>query len=202
MEENIFKAHYEDYCRQVAECDFSAVKERLGIETREKEAIIPLLGETYSVSANGVTDSSGNRPGYGICVILFKYLLLCPDAVIEQREWAAIKDLKKMSQFTNINVFKSDVEDAIVKQFSGQLDTLSDASKKLGGKPSDMGKSYDFAAEFRALPRIDILLLFNDRDEEFPAACSLLFQRQAEHYLDPESLIMTGMAFTKRLKEH
>jgi len=55
--------------------------------------------------------------------------------------------------------------------------------------------------EFKILPQIDILLLFNDRDDEFPATCSVLFQRQAEYYLDPESLIMTGMAFTQRLKK-
>ena len=63
-----------------------------------------------------------------------------------------------------------------------------------------MDLSYDFAMEFRLLPKIEILLLFNDRDDEFPATCSMLFQRQAEHYLDPESLIMTAISFTKRLK--
>jgi hypothetical protein len=39
-----------------------------------------------------------------------------------------------------------------------------------------------------ALPRISLLLLFNDGDEEFPAKCTVLFQRHAEYYLDPECL--------------
>jgi len=106
-----------------------------------------------------------------------------------------------MSQSTNFNVFTSDTEKPIVKRFSGRLDALSDASHKLGGKPCDLGLSYDFAMEFKLLPQIEILLLFNDCDDEFPATCSVLFQKQAEHYLDPESLIMTGMAFTQRLKK-
>jgi hypothetical protein len=54
--------------------------------------------------------------------------------------------------------------------------------------------------EFTALPKIKLLLLFNDSDDEFPASCSVLFQKQAEEYLDPESLIMIGIAFTNRLK--
>ena len=46
--------------------------------------------------------------------------------------------------------------------------------------------------KFQALPRIVLLLLFNDGDEEFPAKCTVLFERHAEHYRDPESLAMTS----------
>ena len=199
MEANIFETHYEDYCRQIAELDFSSIKDTLGIESQDKEAIIPFLGEDYIISNKGIEDEFGNRPNYMVCVILSKYLLLCPDAPVVNNEWAALKDFRKLSQFTNLNVFTSDTEKPIVKRFSGRLEALSDASQKLGGKPCDLGLSYDFAMEFKLLPQIEILLLFNDRDDEFPATCSVLFQRQAEHYLDPESLIMTGMAFTQRL---
>jgi len=63
-----------------------------------------------------------------------------------------------------------------------------------------MGLSYDLSYEFNALPRIALLLLFNDGDEEFPAKCTVLFQRHAEYYLDPESLAMTGACLAKYLK--
>ena len=201
MEANIFNTYYEDYCRQIDELDFLSIKDTLGIEFQGKEALIPFLGEDYIVSNKGIADASGNRPNYMVCVILSKYLLLCPDAPVVSKEWTALKDFRKMSQSTNFNVFTSDTEKLIVKRFSGRLDALSDASHKLGGKPCDLGLSYDFAMEFKLLPQIEILLLFNDCDDEFPATCSVLFQKQAEHYLDPESLIMTGMAFTQRLKK-
>ena len=199
MEANIFNTHYEDYCRQIAELDFSSIKDTLGIEFQGKEALIPFLGEDYIVSNKGITDESGSRPNYMVCVILSKYLLLCPAAPVVSKEWTALKDFRKLSQFTNLNVFTSDTEKPIVKRFSSQLEALSEASQKLGGKPCDLDLSYDFSMEFKLLPQIEILLLFNDRDDEFSATCSVLFQRQAEHYLDPESLIMTGMAFTQRL---
>lgn len=88
-----------------------------------------------------------------------------------------------------------------MNRFSGRIGALLDASRKLSGKPCELGVSYDFAMEFRVLPKIEILLIFNDRDDEFPAACSVLFQKQAEDYLDPESLIMVGTAFTQRLQK-
>ena len=46
---------------------------------------------------------------------------------------------------------------------------------------------------------MSLLLLFNDRDDEFPAGCKVLFNRHAESYLDPESLAMTGTFLPKEL---
>lgn len=200
METTIFETHYENYCRQIAEIDFLSIKGTLDIKLSGNDAIVPFFGETYIVSKTGIADESGNRPDYGICVILSKYLLLCPDAPVANEEWSTLKDFHKNSQFTNLNVFTSDAERPIIKIFSGRIDVLLNASQKLDGKPADLSSSYDLAMEFTALPKIKILLLFNDSDDEFPASCSILFQRQAEEYLDPESLIMVGIAFTNRLK--
>ena len=201
MEATIFETHYKEYCRQIAELDFSSIKDTLGVEFRGRDAVIPFLDKEYIVSDTGIADESGNRPNYMVCVILSKYLLQCPDAPVVNKEWSALKDLHKMSQFTNLNFFTSDTKRPIVKTFSGRIGALSDASRKLGGKPCELGVSYDFAMEFRVLPKIEILLIFNDRDDEFPAACSVLFQKQAEDYLDTESLIMIGTAFTRRLQK-
>jgi len=52
-----------------------------------------------------------------------------------------------------------------------------------------------------ALPRISLLLLYNDCDEEFPAQCTVLFQKHAEFYLDPESLVMTSAGLAKQLAQ-
>ena len=201
MEATIFETHYNEYCRQIAGLDFSSIKDTLGIELKDHEAVISFFGENYIVSDAGIVDESGNRPGYMICVILSKYLLLCPDAPVVNKEWAALKNFHKMSQFTNLNFLISDTEQPIIKTFSGRIGALSDASRKLGGKPCKLDISYDFAMEFRVLPKIEILLVFNDREDEFPATCSVLFQKQAENHLDPESLIMIGTAFRQRLQK-
>ena len=184
----------------IADLDFLSIKDTLDIELSGHNAIIPFFGENYIVSKSGITDMSGNRPAYGICVILSKYLLLCPKAPVDNKEWSSLKDFHKNSQFTNFNVFSSDAERPIIQVFSGRIDALSEASRKLGGKPAGFSSSYDLSMEFIALPKIKILLLFNDSDGDFPASCSILYQGQAEDYLDPESLIMVGIAFTNRLK--
>lgn len=200
MDSTIFEKHYEDYCRQISELNFSAIKDKLGIEIRDDHAIIPFFGQNYFVSHSGIKNSYGSRPNYGICVILSKYLLLCPNKEPEDNnEWSSLKDFHKRSQLINFNVFHSDVERPIIKTFSGRLTELLDASKQLEGKIGDFSTSYDICMEFNALPKIRVLLLFNDNDCEFPASCSLLYNRHAEDYLDPESLIMIGIALTNRL---
>jgi hypothetical protein len=54
--------------------------------------------------------------------------------------------------------------------------------------------------QFDALPKVPILLLFNDLDSEFPAQSSVLFERRASKYLDVECLAMAGWLFSEYLR--
>ncbi len=200
QQSEIFEKHYNDYCTQISGIDLDSVKERLGMRNDGERMLLSFFNKDYSVSGNGIFDASGNRPNYGVCVIIAKYTLLCPDRLYHDPEWVSFKDFKRTSHFTNVNFFKSDTERAIEKNFSGKLDMLAKASEALGGIHHDMEMTYDLSVQFSALPRISLLLLFNDGDEEFPAQCTVLFQKHAEFYLDPESLAMCGAALAKSLE--
>jgi len=195
----IFEINYMEYCAQIASLDFSSLKKKLGIKQDGNEMMIPFFNINYFISKEGIVDGSGTRPDYMVCVILSKYLLLCPESSHDDTEWVSFKDFKKTSHVLNLNYFSSDTEKPIVQHFSGRLDALSAACEKFGGLPYDIEVSYDLVMRFDALPRISLLLLFNDKDEEFPAHCSVLFQKQAEYYLDPESLAMTSAFLAKKL---
>jgi len=198
---DIFEKNYQQYCDQLSAVDFESIKDRLGIVDNDGKKTVPFFNEIYSVSKNGVMDASGSRADYVVAVILSKYILLCPDKLYYDRDWASFKDFKRNSQFTNVNYFSSDTEKKIEKLFAGRLDVLKNACDALGGVSLDMDISYDLSVQFDALPRISMLLLFNDGDDEFPAKCNVLFQKHAEFYLDPESLAMLGAALAKQLKE-
>jgi hypothetical protein len=58
-----------------------------------------------------------------------------------------------------------------------------------------MDISYDVSMQLTALPKIPVLLLFNDVDDEFPARCSVLFQKSIENYLDMETVALIGNIF-------
>jgi hypothetical protein len=116
----VFETHYKDYCRQIAELDFSSIADTLGIEQHNDKVRIPFLNRDYWVSRDGIRDASDKRPGYGICVILAKYLLLCPDQIHYDTQWVSFKNFKKDAHFTNVNFFTSGTEHAILKHFSGR----------------------------------------------------------------------------------
>jgi len=200
QDSEIFEKHYNDYCAQIAKVDFGSISDRLGIRHYGNQILLSFFNKDYVVSGNGIVDTAGNRPEYMACVVIAKYILLCPDQSYHEREWVSFKDFKRTSHFTNVNFFTSDTERAIVKQFSGRLDELSKACEELGGIHHEMETSYDLSMQFSALPRISLLLLFNDGDEEFPAQCNVLFQKHAEFYLDPESLIMASAFLARNLK--
>ncbi len=196
----IFEENYREYCAQIANLNLASLTEKLGLEQAGDQMIIPFFNHDYFVSPKGIVDASGARPNYMVCVILAKYLLLCPESVHYDTDWASLKDFKRTSAFLNLNYFISDTVKPIVKGFAGRLDALANACEQWGGLPYEIEIGYDLAMRFDALPRIALLLLFNDSDAEFPAECSVLFQKQAEYYLDPESLVMTSAFLAKSLQ--
>jgi hypothetical protein len=202
QDSEIFEKNYMEYCAQIANLNFSSLTEKLGIKQDGDQMIVPFFNNNYFVSKEGIADESGTRPDYVVCVILSKYLLLCPESSHDDTDWVSFRDFKKTSHFLNVNYFASDTEKPIVQHFSKRLDSLKMACKKFGGSPYDIKISYDLVMRFNALPRISLLLLFNDQDEEFPAQCSVLFQKQAEYYLDPESLAMTSAFLVKSLTRY
>jgi len=195
----IFEEHYKDYCRQIALLDLTSVNDRLDIETANNVAEISFFNQVYQVSGKGIFTRDNSKADYVTSVILSKYILLCPDQLYLNKEWCTFRDFKKESHFTNTNYFNSDTTQRIISHFKGRLGDLLTACTKLKGEDHQMGLSYDLSVSFSVLPRLSLLLLVNDADEDFPADCKVLFQRQAEYYLDPESLAMTSGLLAKKL---
>jgi hypothetical protein len=196
---DIFEQNYEEYVAQLSKADLEAVKETLGLISDSGKLFLPFFNERYRVTNTGFTDEGDNKPSYGVAVVLFKYILLCPDQPYYNAEWSAFRDFKKVSHFTNVNFFRSDTEKILEDAFCGKLDDLRKACLALGGTHHEMETRYDLSMKFDALPRISLLLLFNDGDDEFPVKSTVLFQKHAEDYLDPESLIITSAWLAKTL---
>lgn len=195
----IFRQHYQNYLARIAEIDLASVQQTLGLVKKDNRYVIPFFDRNYTVSKDGIMNDTGEIPDYATCVILAKYLIMCPDRIHEDAQWAAFKDFKRTSHLLNVNYFSSDTEKALVSAFEGRRNALASAGIALGGIFPDEDISYDLVMQFAALPRISLLLLFNDGDDDFGAYGTVLFQKQAEYYLDPESLAVTSANMIRRL---
>ena len=187
----VFERIYREYLEEISQIDLNRVKDRLGIELDKDGAIIPFYGIPHRVSKQGIVDAQGRRPSHSVSVVLCKYLLLCPENEPTESEWVTFKDFMDASPFAG--GFLNTAEKPISRTFGDRISDLERLSGELSGRPADIEISCDLVLQFQALPRVPLLMLFNDRDEEFPAQCSLLFERRAKDYLDMECLAMTGM---------
>jgi hypothetical protein len=196
--EHIYDQTYKDYLSRIAELDFPFLADKLGMQIDGQDAIIPFFGKLYGISAKGITDSSNRQPHLSVSVILCKYLLMCPMIEPLGGNWMSFKDF--MDAAPLIQAFYNTVTQPIAETFSSRLAELETAGKKIGGYPPAVEYPYDLAMQFDALPKVPMLLLFNDKDDEFPAQCSILFEKRAEKFLDMECLAMVGMHFFEYLK--
>lgn len=197
----IFKENYGGYLRELENVEFSVAGQILDIEVDEDRRVarIPLFMAPYRVSRFGVVDLDGKRPDYGTCVVLLKYLLMCPRIIPAGNEWVNYRDLKSSGTTQDASLIDYAMR-AISKRYAGHKNQLAAAVMSLGGRQPGMDYPYDVAAVFTALPRIPILFLYNDADEQFPAQASILFEQRAEQFLDAECLVMIGLYLYEHLK--
>ena len=196
---SVFEETYTNYLAQIGKLDFEKIAGRLGAEMDGDDLIIPVFGKPMRVSLSGINGPSGSRPNFSVCVILFKYLLLCPDHDPAENDWVGFKDFKDSAPFAG--AFFNYTEVPLAKHFSGRLQDLEAACRQIHGYAPAATFSYDLCVQFNSLPKIPVLLLFNDADEEFPAQCAVLFERRAEKFLDMECLAMVGMLLFEYLKQ-
>jgi len=198
-EETVFEKTYQHYLKQIRQISFETVAHHLGAKIENDGIKIPLFLKEYEITAEGIADASGKKPGHDICVILSKYILRCPAVTPKEHDWVSFRNFKDSGPLSSY--FTNDVERAIGAYFSGRLTDLEKTSHALGGYAPDLEVKYDLAIQFDALPKIPLIMLYNDADEEFSAKCSLLFESRAEKYLDAECIAMIGWQLFSHLKK-
>ena len=195
----VFDQIIADYLQQVAALDDGArLSGTLGIEATQNGFTVPLFNQIISVTPDGIFNENNKPPSHAASVLACRYLLLCPDTPQTDHTLVTYKDFKDAAPY--VGGFKNTVEIPIARTFSGRLDSLEAACLALGGRPFDTDVSCHLAYEFQALPRVPVVLIFHDADEDFPAQCTVLLRKSAAGYLDMECLAMIGGILAHRLQ--
>ena len=194
---SIFEHHTRSYLEQLERLDFAPFASRLGVTVEKRLVTVPLFGRTYRVTPEGIERSDGRPADYTTTVIVCRYLLQCPDFEPAEGQWQTFKDFPDAAPL--VHYFTTNVEKAVADHFSGRLESLRHAARQLGGRRPSMQLSYDFLSMIFALPRVPLLLLFNEADDDFAAQSTVLFENRVQHYLDMECVSMVGTLLIKRL---
>ena len=194
----VFEETCRNYLHQIGEIDYLAKAELLGLAIRGDSLVVPLFDRRYLVSPEGIVPlDSAEEPTPAVKVIVSKYVLHCREPFVEGDDpYRSFRDFRDSSPL--ISYFTANTNKTIEATFTGKLEQLIAACVELGGVVGE-NLSYDCSILISALPKVGIVLNFNDRDELFPASCSILYRASAEEYLDMECLAMTGTLLAGRL---
>jgi hypothetical protein len=194
----IFEQIYRNYLAEVSALSLADRAEPLGIRVEGDRAAIPFFQRNFTVSPAGIADEAGRKPAHSVCVILCKYLLLCPENPAPDGGIVTYRDFRDAGPY--VGGFHNTARRPIAEAFAGKSAALERRAGVLGGIRWETDANCDLALAFPALPRVPVFLIFNDADEDFPAECSLFFRRDAEQYLDMECVAMTGMLLAEWLR--
>lgn len=156
----------------------------LGGAIREGTPHVPLFGNLVAVTNDGVF-SGGQRFDTMGSILVLRYLLTGGTAPVGST-WTPYRDLKDGSRFSSY--IKARIEDRLALVFAGKRDLLKERLQAIGAEAYKGDVRGDLAMILHPLPRIPVLCLFWDRDEEFEASLQFLFDASASSYLDLESL--------------
>lgn len=196
----VFDQIIADYRRRVAAIgDRWRLGDELGVIVTENAFEVPFFNGSITITDDAIRDDKGTAPSHSASVTACQYLLLCPDRPLNDVDFCTYKDFSEAAPY--VGGFRSTVEMPIARKFSGRLDRLEAAGRALGGQPFDTDVACQLAFRFQALPRVPVFLLFHDADEDFPAQCTPLFQKNAAVYLDMECIAMIGGILAHRLDQ-
>ncbi|SMD11045.1 protein of unknown function [Desulfocicer vacuolatum DSM 3385] len=197
----VFEETYANYLKEIEQIDLKKRSEILGGRMEKNHLCLPFYDQWFSIGPEGIFDVSGKRCGFSVAVVLLKYILMCPDTpIVPGGEWLTFRDFKDSGPL--ISYFTANTNKTLEQTFAGKCQLLKDACGALGAKEGEFTDTYDISLMVNALPKIPVMINFNDRDEEFPAAASILYRKTTEVYLDMESLAISGTWLAGRLLNH
>ncbi len=171
--------------RQTGACANAAL---LGGIVRGDKACVPLFGREWCVEDDGFYRDGRRLDTIG-SILMTRYLLQGGAGRIAAQtngSWLPYRDLRDGAQFASY--IKAHLEEPIARTFSGRPDVLRQCLEALGARPCGAEIQADLVLVVEPLPKVPILCLFRDADDEFPASFQFLFEASAQAYLDLESL--------------
>jgi hypothetical protein len=168
-----------------------------GIESApQNQLFLALWGRPLRIDCAGwiayPADEDRALPAFDQALLL--YYLTTADGAALRREWIAFSELPD-GRFYN-QAFQGYTGKELARAFQDNRTAFEQAARSLGGEPQALG---DAAFAFQALPRVPLLVVYWQGDEDFPSTCQVLFDASASHYLPTDAYAILGSTLTRRL---
>ncbi|WP_186842205.1 DUF3786 domain-containing protein [Acetobacterium fimetarium] len=178
---------YEALLPKLAKCNLaeSAARFDLNIDSNG-QITINFLKRDYRITNTGVIPIDGKPVNINNRSILIHYVLSqgTGDPVY------SFKPLSRMTtMFTSGETGKASMMDApLIEAFGNDVNKLTEAVVKLGGKPELCKEPYSRCWLLEVLPKIPVKIIYREADEDFPVEIQTQFDESAPEFLEFECL--------------
>ena len=83
---SVYQETYHDYLEQLKTVCFDGKEAVLGISLDGDTVVVPYFGQSIRLTVDGLADESGRRPDFSDCVVVCRYLIMCPRFEPKQKE--------------------------------------------------------------------------------------------------------------------
>ena len=182
--------------------DFEAIAPGLGLRYTTENGIdaleIPYFERTVTMSREGIVAGETEHFDPWDEVLLYNYIYFSGSKPLSG-EWVGLESFP--NSLPKRVALEEGCHRRIHQYFTGARPELESACRRLGGIPVLNGHNGDLAFKFAPLPRMPLLLLFWDEDQEegFEAQAKILFDATALDYLDLEGLTFVAEKLADKL---
>ena len=137
--------------------------------------------------------ASGKELGLDVQALLLYHFTTSKGVPLSGR-WISFSELPD-GKFYN-SAFQGYTGGELKRAFNNDRQAFERATESAGGKREELG---DASFSFRALPRIWLLTVYWEGDEDFPASVQVLFDASVVHHLPTDVCAILGSMLTRRI---
>jgi hypothetical protein len=181
--------------QEVSKMDFSEIAEGLGANFKEGYLVLNCLGREFKINQEGEVFANGQVTPW-IKILLLHYIRLAGKGDLSGK-WVSYSELK--SGLIKASSFQRECEDPLKELLEDNLEVIDLIFKRLGARKVNTFPT-EYAWQLFLLPKIPIVILFWQKDEEFDSKLKILFDSTADRFLDAESIIFLVEGLVKNIE--
>ncbi len=189
---------------RAASMEIEDLPDRIGgeiiYEGNEKKLKLPYFNTHIFISKDKIKTQDGKDLGRWEQVFILNHMAQGGKAM-PKGNWKGLQEFP--NTISKMKSMKSHVEEPLCERFAAKVDELKTAALALGGEDKlEKNPSADAAFMFRPLPKIPVMLLFWDKEDDFEAQAKLMFDETIVEHLDIESIMFLSERLTQLLCEY
>ncbi|UCC52198.1 MAG: DUF3786 domain-containing protein [Anaerolineaceae bacterium] len=164
--------------------------------TGQGEFLLPMWGRDLILTWPEFTgrDAQTGDPLPTMTMAMLSYYFHTSDGTPPAGTWIAFTELPDGKFYTA--AFQGYTGNELTKAFGNDLDSFQAAAQLLGGRQETLG---DAAFAFQALPRVHLLAVGWQGDEDFQPSYRVLFDGNSSHHLSTDACAILGSTLSSSL---